>query len=159
MTRIALDSNLLLYAELEPTSAKGLRARELILKATRDGVVPIQVLGEFLRVVQRRLPAAFAEAVRQAERYRQIFLTPSTTDGVLATAAEVALKHGLRLWDAVICAAADAAGATVLLTEDLQDGRRLNNLLLLDPFAAKNNAVIAAALGGYDRTVIPAKRE
>jgi predicted nucleic acid-binding protein len=148
MTRIALASNLLLYAELEPASAKGRRAGELILKAARDGVVPIQVLGEFLRVVQRRLPAAFAEAIKQAERYRKIFLTPSTTDSVLVTAAEVSLKHGLQLWDAVVCAAADAAGATILLTEDLQDGRQLSNLLLLNPFAAKNDAVIAAALGG-----------
>src|SRR5580693_3583637 len=33
MTRVALDSNLLLYAELEPKSAKGLRAASLILRA------------------------------------------------------------------------------------------------------------------------------
>jgi predicted nucleic acid-binding protein len=147
MTRVALDSNLLLYAELEPESSKGKRARAMILASARDGVIPVQVLGEYLRVVQRRLPAAFAGAVAQAEQYRRIFLTAPTTDGVLTAAAETASAHGLQLWDAVICAAADSAGATILFTEDLQDGRRLNNLLLLNPFLPANNAAIDAALG------------
>ena len=60
MTRVALDSNILIYAELEPESAKGQRAADLILRAAHDGVIPVQVLGEFLRFVQRRVPAAFA---------------------------------------------------------------------------------------------------
>ena len=82
MTRVALDSNILIYAELEPDSDKGARAADLILRAARDGVVPVQVLGEYLRFVQRRLPAAFAESVRQASTYRTLFLTPPTTSGV-----------------------------------------------------------------------------
>ncbi len=147
MTRVALDSNVLVYAELEPDSAKARRSLALIRRAAHDGVIPIQVLGEFLRVVQRKRPEALAEAVKQASDYRQVFLTPPTTDLILADAAEISLQHGLQLWDAVICAAANAAGAAILLTEDLQDGRRLNDLLLLNPFAAKNDAVIAAALG------------
>jgi len=146
MTRVALDSNLLVYAELEPTTAKGKRAADLILRAARDGVIPVQVLGEFLRVVQRRWPAAFAEAVLQTERYRRVFFTPATTDAVLAEAAEIALAHGLQLWDAVVCAAADAGGAAILLTEDLQDGRHMKRLLFLNPFLSKNNAAIDAAL-------------
>jgi predicted nucleic acid-binding protein len=146
MTRLALDSNILLYAELEPGSAKGKRSTDLVLRAARDGVMPVQVLGEFLRVVQRRLPAAFKAAARQVVHYRKVFLTPPTTDAVLGEAAEIALVHGLQLWDAVICTAAQGAGATLFLTEDLQDGRRLNNLQLLNPFLAKNNARIDAAL-------------
>jgi len=72
MTRIALDSNLLVYAELEPDTPKGKRAAQLILRTARDGVIPVQVLGEFLRVVQRRFPAGFAEAVKQVDRYGKI---------------------------------------------------------------------------------------
>ncbi len=146
MIRIALDSDILVYAELEPDSPKGKRAAQLILGVSRNGVIPIQVLGEFLRVVQRRLPAAFGEAVKQAERYRRIFLTPATTDDVLATAAQTSLNHALQFWDAVVCAAALSAGATMLLTEDLQDGRHLENLLLVNPFAPKNAALIDAAM-------------
>jgi len=147
MTRVALDSNVLLYAELEPESDKGRCAAELVLRAAQDGVIPVQVLGEFLRVVQQRLPEAFEGAIRRAELYRTLFVTPPTTDGVLAAAAESSLKHGLQFWDAVICAAAEAVGATILLTEDLQDGRRLNNLHFLNPFSVQNRRAIDAAIG------------
>lgn len=146
MSRVALDTNVLVYAELEPDSEKGQRSLNLIRRAAGNGVIPVQVLGEFLRVVQRKLPSAFAEAARQANDYRHVFLTPPTTDVAMAEAAQIALANGLQLWDAVVCAAAAGAGASLLLTEDLQDGQRLGGLLFLNPFLAKNAAQLDAAL-------------
>jgi predicted nucleic acid-binding protein len=146
MARVALDSSILVYAELEPETDKGQRAADLITRAARDGVIPVQALGEFLRVVQRRAPAAFADAVRQAEIYRAVFLTPPTTDDVMAAAAELAAAHGLRMWDAVICAAAERGGARAVLTEDLQDGRILQGMRLINPFNAANDPAINALL-------------
>ncbi|MBT9445595.1 MAG: hypothetical protein IV086_07860 [Hyphomonadaceae bacterium] len=80
MTRVALDRNILLHAELESGSEKGKRAIDILARADCDGVIPIQCLGELLRVVQRRAPAAFAAALKQVELYRAAFLTlpPST---------------------------------------------------------------------------------
>jgi predicted nucleic acid-binding protein len=147
MTRVALDSNILIYAELEPDSAKGQRAAELILRVAQDGVIPVQVLGEYLRFIQRRAPAMLAEAVKQIAVYQAAFLTPPTTDAVIAKASEIASAHRLQLWDCVVCVAALDAGAKVLLTEDMQDGRSLTGLRLLNPFAPGNNEAIDAALG------------
>lgn len=146
MTRVALDSNLLVYAELEPETEKGKRAADVIARTARDGVIPVQGLGEFMRVIQRRAPAAFPGAVRQVQIYRATFLTPPTTDEVMSAAAELALAHGLQLWDAVICAAAERSGAKLLLSEDMQDGRRLAGLRIVNPFVASNDAEIEAAL-------------
>jgi len=144
MTRVALDSNILIYAELEPDSDKGARAADLILRAARDGVVPVQVLGEYLRFVQRRLPAAFAESVRQASTYRTLFLTPPTTSATIGKACELAQGHRMQLWDCVVCAASIEAGAKVLMTEDMQDGRIIEGLRLMNPFAPANTDAIAA---------------
>jgi predicted nucleic acid-binding protein len=105
MTRVALDSNVLIYAELEPDSEKGTRAADLILRAARDGVIPVQVLGEYLRFVQRRRPATFAEAIRQASIYRTLFLTPPTMSATIDKASELAHGHRIQLWDGVVCAA------------------------------------------------------
>jgi predicted nucleic acid-binding protein len=146
MTRVALDSNVLIYAELEPESAKGKRAAELILQAAQDGVIPVQVLGEYLRFIQRRVPAMFEEAVKQVSVYQAAFLTPPTTDAVIVKASEVARDHGLQVWDCVVCVAAIDAGAKVLLTEDMQDGRSLTGLRLLNPFAPANDEAIEAML-------------
>jgi predicted nucleic acid-binding protein len=144
MTRVALDSNILIYAELEPESEKGKRAADLILRAARDGVIPVQVLGEFLRFVQRRVPAAFEEAIRQVSIYQAAFLTPPTTDTIINKAAELARAHQIRFWDCVVCGASTDAGAKVLLTEDMQDGRTLEGLRLINPFAEVNAATIDA---------------
>jgi predicted nucleic acid-binding protein len=148
MTRVALDSNILIYAELEPDSEKGTRSADLILRAARDGVIPAQVLGEYLRFVQRRVPASFEAAMRQAAIYRALFLTPPTTDAIVNAASEMAGAHRMQLWDCVICAAAIDAGAKVLLSEDMQDGRTIDGMRLVNPFAAANAEAIEAALGG-----------
>src|SRR3954465_5741665 len=84
MTRVALDSNILIYAELEPDSGKGKRAANLILRAAQDGVIPVQVLGEWVRFVQRRVPDAFAEAIRQASIYQAACVTPPTMDTIIS---------------------------------------------------------------------------
>lgn len=147
MIRIALDSNLLVYAELEPESDKGRLAADVIISAASDGVIPAQVLGEFLRVVQRKAPAALPEAIRQAGLYRATFLTPSTTDETIAEAVELALARRLQLWDAVICIAASRAGALVLLSEDLQDGGTIAGLRVINPFEPTNQRLITDLAG------------
>src|SRR5215831_12101365 len=73
MIRVAIDSNILIYAEFEPDSEKGTRSADLILRAAHDGVISAQVLGEFLRFAQRRMPAAFDDAIRQALLYQAVF--------------------------------------------------------------------------------------
>jgi predicted nucleic acid-binding protein len=148
VTRVAIDSNILIYAEIEPDSEKGIRSADLVLRAARDGVIPVQVLGEFLRFIQRRVPNAFDDAVRQTLLYESVFLTPPTTDGIVNTAAEMAHTHNVQLWDCVICAASAQAGAKVLLTEDMQDGRIINGLRLINPFAAANAKEIDELLPG-----------
>ena len=148
MTRVALDSNILIYAELEPESEKGKRSADLILRAARDGVIPAQVLGEYLRFIQRRVPAAFEGAIRQASIYQAAFLTPTTTDVIISTASEFARAHRMQLWDGVVCAVSIDAGAKVLLTEDMQDGRTIDGLRLINPFAAANGEAVEGVLGG-----------
>jgi predicted nucleic acid-binding protein len=144
MMRVALDTNILIYAEFEPESDRGKRAADLILRAARDGVIPMQVLGEYLRFVQRRLPTAFAEAVRQASIYRTLFLTPPTTNAIFDKGCQLALAHRIQFWDCMVCAVSIEAGAIVLLTEDMQDGRLIEGLRLMNPFASENADAIAA---------------
>jgi predicted nucleic acid-binding protein len=146
MTRVALDSNILIYAELEPESEKGKRSTDLILRVARDGVIPAQVLGEYLRFIQRRVPAAFEEAIRQASIYETAFLIPPTTQTIINKASELARAHRMQLWDCVVCAASADAGAKALMTEDMQDGRMIDGLRLMNPFATANAAAIEALL-------------
>ena len=148
MIRVAIDSNILIYAEIEPDSEKGMRSADLILRTARNGVIPAQALGEFLRFVQRRLPASFEDAIRQALLYQSVFITPPTTDAISNKASELARAHRMQLWDCVVCAASAEARAKALLTEDMQDGRNLDGLRLVNPFAAANAKSIDDLLAG-----------
>lgn len=69
-----------------------MRASELILRTARNGVIAAQVLGEFLRFVQRRAPDSFEDAMRQVTLYQSVFLTPPTTDAIVNKAFELAAR-------------------------------------------------------------------
>lgn len=146
MPPVALDSNVLVYAEINQDSDKGKRAIALITRCV-GGVVPAQVLGELLRVTQRKAPALLPSMDRAIEAYRAAFRVPSTTDSVIAVAAELALERKLQFWDSVICVAAAQAGASVLFSEDMQDGADIRGLKIVNPFDAKNDALIEKILG------------
>lgn len=79
--------------------------------------------------------------------YRALALTPATSDSVLATATDMARFHGLQFWDAIVCAAAIEARAKALLTEDMQDGRMINGLLIVNPFHPANDATLDRMIG------------
>lgn len=146
MVAIGLDSNLLVYAEIHADSDKGRRSISLIEKSA-GGVIPAQALGELMRVAQRKAPALLPGVCDGLERYRKSFRIPQTTDSTIATAAELAREHKLQFWDCVICVAAAQAGATVLLSEDMQDGMDIRGLKIVNPFDKKNDALVERLLG------------
>jgi predicted nucleic acid-binding protein len=55
-------------------------------------------------------------------------------DDVLA-AIDLHRLHSLSIWDALIVRAALISGCTILYSEDLQRGRRFENLEVVNPFA------------------------
>jgi predicted nucleic acid-binding protein len=140
VTRVAFDSNVLLYAELEPQTGKGARARDLILRGFADGVIAAQAIAEFVNVT--RAKASLAQGVAQAKLYEQDYRTPATTVDVVLAAANLVSAHRLQMRDAIIVAASAKAGASHLFSEDMQDGRTVGGVRLVNPFDPANNALV-----------------
>ncbi|MDR0274052.1 MAG: PIN domain-containing protein [Burkholderiaceae bacterium] len=63
----------------------------------------------------------------------RVALVPVSTGSVLAV-AELARKHRLQWWDALILEAALRAKAGVLVTGDGQYGQRFGSLVIENPF-------------------------
>ncbi len=131
------DTNLLVYLFDESSPEKQARARSLFRSAVADGsfVISTQVLQEFYVTVTRKLdrpipPEAAEEALEELSR---LPIIPVDTAMVLS-AARTSRLHTLSFWDALIVGAALASGATELLSEDLQDGRRFGDLQVRNPF-------------------------
>ena len=134
--RVAFDSNVLLYAELERESPKGRLARRLVVDLGGRAVVAAQVLGEMLTVVRRRLPAALPEAVKQVEDYTEALDVVQTDAPLILLAIAFAERHRLQFWDALIWQASVKGRAAILLTEDMQHGFNADGMRAVNPFLA-----------------------
>jgi predicted nucleic acid-binding protein len=141
--RAAFDSNILVYAALEPASPKGLAAANLVRLATPYGVLAVQALLEFVAVVGRRAPHFTAKAAQQAQAWAAVFETAATTSLVMDAALKLITKNQFQMWDAVIFAASQAAGATVLFSADLQVGFSLDGLGVVNPFLRTDAELLA----------------
>ncbi len=145
--RAAIDTNIIVYAEVEPDSDKGRLARHLINACVRhDGVVAVQVLGELLAVVRRKKPELLPHACGVVEDLAEALKTSPTTGDVMCAAAEISRDHGLQIWDAVICIASTDAGGTHLLSEDMHDGFKITGLRIINPFVPSNQAELSRLL-------------
>ena len=147
MTRVAFDTNVLVYAELEPGTDKGDLAGSLIERAAiHQAIIPAQVLGEFLAVIRRKRRELFPGACELVIELTSLFKIAGTDATVMRSATELAQRHRLQFWDAVICTASLEAGATHLLSEDMQDGSTFAGLTIVDPFTAANAQLLGRLL-------------
>ena len=60
--------------------------------------------------------------------------------------ADFARRHSLQYWDSVIWQVASAAGATALISEDMQDGLVLDGMMVINPFNAANDELVSLLL-------------
>ena len=133
--RIFLDTNVLVYAYDTRDAAKLSTARALLADDRLDPVVSAQVLGEFYVTMTRKLNAGFSESEvgDLVELLSDLHVVPLTRNLVLR-ATETSAASQLSYWDALVIEAASAAGAGVLVSEDLQHGSVVNGVTIVNPF-------------------------
>ncbi len=64
-----------------------------------------------------------------------MFQVTSTGHAAILAAVDAVEAHGLSFWVAMLRAAARQVGCSAILTEELQDGQRLNGAETVNPFA------------------------
>ena len=146
MAAVALDTNVLVYAFLDPQTNKGTRAAEIVRRAGAGGLIAAQVLSELLSVTRRKDPALLSEAAGWLRQLATSYAVVNTDLEVLLKAAGIAQRYRIQMFDSVICAASIKGGGTVLLSEEMQDGQRITGLRILNPFAPGNQAEVEALL-------------
>jgi predicted nucleic acid-binding protein len=130
-----VDTNVLVYAE----DGRDVRRRAVAvdvlgeLWTSGSGVISTQVLQEFYDNSTRKLKMEPAAARRIVAEYAE-WLVVETTAQLIVSASLLHERHGFAFWDAMVVEAALLSGATTLLTEDLQEGRRIGGLVIRNPF-------------------------
>ncbi len=125
-----LDTNLLIYAQ--SADPKGEIARQAILSG---GTISVQVVNEFSAVLRRKFRLEWHEIADAVEDVRAA-LDPVRPVGIDTWEAAVALarRHRFEFHDSLILASALEAGCDTLLTEDMQAGRRIEGLTIVNLF-------------------------
>jgi predicted nucleic acid-binding protein len=137
VTRPFFDTNVLVYADDADAGAKQQTAQALLAAAlsSGNGVVSTQVLQEYFVVATKKLGVPADAAHRKVEIFASLTVIVIDVDHVLE-AIKLHRLHQISLWDALIVRAAKVAACAQLLSEHLQDGRSLEGVEIVNPFAA-----------------------
>jgi predicted nucleic acid-binding protein len=149
MSTCFVDSTTLLYP-LDPTQRLKRASCVAWLKSLRETnrlTISPQVLNESYWVVQRK--PSFAP-VRRAIRahladYAAWVTAPLDRDS-LSEAWRIEDRYGVRFWDALLLASANAARCSHFLSEDLNDGQAYGAVVAINPFRHAPEDVLGRAL-------------
>jgi predicted nucleic acid-binding protein len=133
--RSFFDTNVLVYADDESEPVKRRRSLDLVSEHRRGGtgVISPQVLQEYFVTVTRKLNVEVRTARRKVEILAEFDVATLEVADIIA-AIDLHRLHGFSFWDALILRAAQQAGCRVVLTEDLQDGREIDGIRIVNPF-------------------------
>lgn len=141
--RVALDTNILAYAEGVGDELRCAGAIRLIEQLPAELVLlPAQTLAELFRVL-------VGKAKREARVTREAIMTwadsyevADSSWSAFQAAFDLAIDHGLQIWDALIMAVAAENRCRLLLSEDLQSGFIWRGVTVVNPFAEPSSPLL-----------------
>lgn len=125
------DTNILIYA-FAAGDRRSAKAEALVAEG---GVIGVQVLNEFTSIARRKLGWEWPQLEAALAVVAELMgpARPLTT-AIHSHALKLARANTLSFYDALVVAAAADAGCRVLLTEDLQHGRKFGGVTVENPF-------------------------
>jgi predicted nucleic acid-binding protein len=130
-----LDTNVLIYAISSASEDKAKRERSLALVAAGHFGVSGQILQEFFVTATRKIRTKLTAAEALALVIQLAEQPCVATDAALVMRAiETSVAYQISYWDGAILAAAEALGAPVLFTEDLNHGQSYGAVKVVNPF-------------------------
>jgi len=133
-----LDTNIFVYSFDHTSVRKQQTAHRIIQTAlrTQRGIISTQIVQEFLNVALRKFARPIT--VSEAREYLRSVLVPLCQHYPSIALYDRALllreETGFSFYDSLVVAAALESGCSTLLSEDLQDGRNVQGLALVNPF-------------------------
>lgn len=147
-TTVFVDTSVLVASEDRADAVRHAAARAWLreLWLRRIGRLSTQVLSEFYLCTTQKLspPMPAGDARAEVRRYQR--WEPWTVDhATVETAWAVESRFGLAWWDALLVAAAQQQGCTLLLSESLPHDQLFDALRIVNPFIAGPELLDAAA--------------
>jgi predicted nucleic acid-binding protein len=130
-----LDSNIVLYAAAGRRGDEAKRARAMGLVQSGNFGTSTQVLQEFFVNATRKIAEPLETAIA-VEWIEALCERPVASIGpeLVLTAIDVSTRFQISYWDGAIVAAAESLGASILYTEDLNNGQSYGGVRAVNPF-------------------------
>ena len=132
-----IDTNILVYAYDLHDPAKHSKAQKLLTNGIENetAVLSAQVISEFFTVITSRIPNPLS--IEQAEEAIDLFAILPVVELDLAMTRRAINTHKqyrVSYWDSLIIAAAEKAGCTRIISEDLNPGQSYHGIVVVNPF-------------------------
>lgn len=125
------DTNVFVYLR-SGDIAKADRAETVLVSG---GIISVQVLNEFTQVARRKLNLSWPQIAETTKIMRTVCAVQPLTERMYLEACRLAQQYQLGVYDAMIVAAALAAGCDKLLSEDMHAGLVVDGALTIsNPF-------------------------
>ena len=134
---IFVDTNVLLYAVDDKDHGKRDAARMWLSACwnQRCGRLSTQVLNEFYVNARKKFPRQLTQGDARAQVRQYQHWRPWTIDhATIETAWAIESRYSINYWDALMVAAAQHLGCTMLLTEDMQHDQQVDSVRIVNPF-------------------------
>lgn len=146
--RFSFDTNILVYAVDRDAGERHGRSKVLLEKAARrDCVLAVQALAEFFHATTRKNLLDPSHARAFVHDWLDVSPIVSAGDAALVEAIDGVAEHHLSFWDAMLWATARQSGCSAIISEDMQDGRRLGGVEFINPFAPDSKERLAPLFG------------
>lgn len=134
MSKVFLDTNILVYSLDQSNAEKRRKCRSLIRSLTGEssGVISTQVMQEFYVAATAKLgadPLLIKDVLRSLERFETVVVSPM----LIKEAIDCAMINRLSFWGALIVVSAESARCETLWTEDMNDGRIIRGVCIENP--------------------------
>lgn len=132
---VTADTNVFLYSVDERDAIRFQAAQQIVdVIAERGDPIGLQVCGEFFNVAMRKFRLAPWDTAQAARNMLVAFPLFSSSATTMARALAEAAAGRFSFWDANLLSAAEAAGCTHFLSEDMHDGARFGRMEIVAAF-------------------------
>ena len=145
--RVALDTNILAYAEGLGDELRCSKALQLVEKLPSGAVVlPAQILGELSRVLTGKTKRSTSQAREAVLGWADSFEVADSTWFAFQAALDLTVDHQLQMWDALVLAVAAEHHCRMLISEDFHNGFTWRGVTVVNPFAAESSPLLTGLL-------------
>lgn len=132
-----LDTNIIVYAFDSSAKWKHETAKQIMIELwdSGQGLLSTQVLQEFYVTSTKKIPKPLdrklaIQTIQDLLRWDVVV----NDGGAIIKAIDIHARYKYSFWDAMIIQAAIKGGAELILSENLDSGRKIRGVTLINPF-------------------------